>query len=140
MASKGGRTRNCTASQARTRLRQAEAMLEVAELVDQDPDDLALPSVATALAILAGIAASDAACCAALRQQARGQSHSEATRLLQGVNPHGERMAKDLSRLIAAKDESHYGLALVTPKRAGELIKAARRLTDKAAGIVTQYP
>ncbi|HZN18923.1 MAG TPA: hypothetical protein VFB84_12225 [Micromonosporaceae bacterium] len=42
------------------------AFLEVAEMVGAEQDELATPGVAAALAVLAGIAASDAVCCAAL--------------------------------------------------------------------------
>jgi hypothetical protein len=38
-----------------------------------DDTDSATPGVAAALAVLAGVAASDAACCAKLRKRARGQ-------------------------------------------------------------------
>lgn len=69
-------------------------MLEVAELVYDDPDDDALPGVAAALAVLAGIAASDAACCAALGERPRGRDHKEAVKVLAGVHPGGKSMAE----------------------------------------------
>ena len=103
-----------------------------AELVLGDDSDLATPSVAAALAVLAGIAASDAACCARLGRRPRGQDHATATTLLRTVLPHGEAMAKDLTRLLAAKDESHYGLALVDRAKARRLVGCARRLMDLA--------
>ncbi len=58
-----GRTQECGREQARVRLAQAQAFLEVADLIGDDPDELATPNVAAALAVLAGIAAADAACC-----------------------------------------------------------------------------
>ncbi|MGH3369992.1 MAG: hypothetical protein ACRDPR_08310 [Nocardioidaceae bacterium] len=79
-----------------------------ADLVLSDATDTATPGVAAALAVLAGIAASDAACCAKLRKRSRGQDHAEAVNLLRTVVPQGEAMAKDLGRLLAAKDESQY--------------------------------
>ena len=58
-----GRTRPCGSADARARLRQARLYLEVATLVASDePGEHA--TVATANAVLAGIAAADAMCCA----------------------------------------------------------------------------
>ena len=62
----GRRTAGCTPADARSRLQQAEAFLETADLVLSDDTDTATPGVAAALAVPAGIAASDAACCAKL--------------------------------------------------------------------------
>ncbi len=58
------------------------------------------------LTVLAGIAVSYAACCAKLKKRSRGQGHAEAVKLGRAVVPHGEAMAKDLGRLLAAKHES----------------------------------
>lgn len=91
-------------------MHQAYALLDVAELVQQDPSYVALPSVT---ASLAGIAASDAACSAALRRRPRGQNRQEAVAILATVNPGGNQMSQDLGRLVAAKDDSHYRIALV---------------------------
>lgn len=111
-----------------------------ADLVLSDDTDVATPGVAASLAVLVGIAASDAvsdaACCARLRKRSRGQDHSEAVRLLATVAPHGEAMAKDLSRLLAAKDESHYGLTLVDRAKARRLLGYAKRMTELAAKAV----
>jgi hypothetical protein len=111
-------------------------MLVVAELVYDDPDEAALPGVAAALAVLAGIAASDAACCASLGERARGQDHKEAVKVLSGVHPGGKSMAADLNRLLAAKDTVHYGMKLTTRRTAETLIRAARRLCERAEKVV----
>jgi hypothetical protein len=97
MAPKGPRRTYCTPAQGRNRLIQAEAFVQVADLVLSDETDTATPGGAAALAVLAGIAASDAACCAKLRQRPRGQDHAEAIKLLGTVIPHGQAMAKDLA-------------------------------------------
>jgi len=56
MTPKGvGRTQVCNPEQARVRLTQARAFLEVAELVVGENDELATPGVAASLAVLAGI-------------------------------------------------------------------------------------
>jgi len=76
---------------------------ELALGVGDDPL-LDLPGVAAALAVLAGIAAADAACCAALGERSRGQAHQEAIALVRTVRPHGVQMGRDLERLIQKKD------------------------------------
>lgn len=73
-----GRSALCGKPEARTRLSHAEKFLEVAELVESEALkglEPASASVAAALAILAGIAASDAACCAKLGMRSRGGDH-----------------------------------------------------------------
>ena len=61
------RTATCTKADAGVRLDQARKFEEVAELVQTEADVLSsAANVAASLAVLAGIAASDAACCAAL--------------------------------------------------------------------------
>jgi hypothetical protein len=62
-----GRTQKCGRPQAATRLAHAQKFFDAAELIATDvTDDEANASVAASLALLAGIAASDAACCARL--------------------------------------------------------------------------
>jgi len=123
-----GRTETCGDEQARTRLGQARALLEVAELVGADQDELATPSVAAALAVLAGIAAGDAACCAAVGRRSRSQDHRQALVLLAQVAPDGQAMSRDLERLLAVKDDAHYGLLNVSGQRATAALRQARRL------------
>lgn len=130
------RTAPCTRAEAESRLRQAEAFAMVAELVLDDESEAASPSVAAALAVLAGIAASDAACCVKLGERARGQAHAEAVAVLRTVVPHGQDMAKDLARLLASKDEAHYGPNLVDAGKARRLVGYARRMTDLARQVL----
>lgn len=61
MATPKTQTKACTREDAVVRLAQAESFLLVADLVRGDATDVATPSVAASLAVLAGIAASDAA-------------------------------------------------------------------------------
>jgi hypothetical protein len=100
-------------------------------------DDLASPGVAAALAVLAGIAAADAACCVALGQRSRGQDHRQATDLLRQVQPDGLTLARDLARLLDIKDGAHYGAVYVTGQKAAAAIKQARRLVEAAETLVT---
>jgi hypothetical protein len=130
------RTQTCGRAEARTRLEQAEAFVLAAELVLEDTTALANSGVAAALAILAGIAASDAACCARLRRRARGQAHEEAVALLGTVEPGGTEMAKDLKRLLQKKDSASYGVAFFALGEARDLVGWAKRLIGRARTAV----
>jgi hypothetical protein len=123
----------CDTEHARARLEQAHAFLEVADLVGTQKDELATPSVAAALAVLAGIAAADAACCATLGRRARGQDHRRAVQLLAQVAPSGAAMARDLGRLLSVKDDAHYGLLHVSGQRAAAALRQARRMLETAS-------
>ncbi|WP_405055723.1 hypothetical protein OG474_23610 [Kribbella sp. NBC_01505] len=66
MTPQKSRTQDCNRAQARVRLNQAREFLDVAEVVGDVESGLATEHVAAALAVLAGIAAADAACCTPL--------------------------------------------------------------------------
>jgi hypothetical protein len=129
-----GRTQACTIEQAPVRLGQARALLEVAELVGDDPDDLATPGVAAALAVLAGMAAADAACCAALGRRSRGD-HRQAAGLLAEVGPSGPDLARALDRLLDVKDGAHYGMVYVSGQKVAA-VRQARLLLEAASSLV----
>jgi hypothetical protein len=93
-----GRTQKCSQEDARTRLRNARKFLEVAALVAGEGDDIEYSSQAAALAVLAGIAASDAACCKALGRRSRVQDHREAATLVEQITPGGKTAANSLRR------------------------------------------
>ncbi len=132
MARSKSRTQDCNRRDAQNRLTHAERFVEVAELVLGDHSSTTNPGVAASLAVLAGIAASDAACCAKLRKRARGQSHEEAEAVLKTVAPDGPEMAKDLGRLLQRKDDSHYGMAFVSRGDADDMVVWAKRLVGMA--------
>ncbi len=137
----GSRVTPCTPADARGRLRKAESLITGAELVLEAGDDanLDLPSVAAALAalaVLAGIAASDAACCSALGEHSRGQDHQQAARLLATVSPHGTRMGKDFKRLLDRKVNAHYGFMSTTESEARDMLAWAQRLVTDARSAV----
>lgn len=136
MARPKTRTQSCGRSDALNRLAQAESFLLAAELIIDDGSDDATPSVAASLAVLAGIAASDAACCARLGVRARGQSHAEAVELLRTVEPGGDGMAKDLQRLLNRKDDSQYGVAFVSAAEASRMVDWSKRLLGHARRAV----
>ena len=131
-----GRTEPCDPQHARTRLDQARAFLDVADLLGPEQDDLATPGVAAALSVLAGIAASDAACCQVLGRRSRGQDHRQAAALLRQIEPNGQAMASDLERLLAIKDDAHYEILNVSAQRAKAALRQASHLVEAAAGHV----
>jgi len=140
MTAKGPpRTQPCSAAQGRTRLGHARRFLDVAELVagEGGDGDLEYSSAAAALAVLAGIAASDAACCAALGRRARGQDHRQATELVEQITHGGRRAASSLRRLLSLKDEAHYGLFDISGGNLQAALRQARALV-KFADQVTQ--
>ena len=98
--------------------------------------DAATPGVAASLAVLAGIAASDVVCCAKLRKRARGQDHKDAVGLLRTVAPTAIVMAKDLARLLAAKDESHYGLTLVDRNKGRRMVAYVRGMIELGTSVI----
>lgn len=127
------REQPCTRDDAGTRLADARSMLVVADLV---VDDDTIPGVAAALAVLAGIAASDAACCAVLGSRHRGQNHLDAAKLLETVEPNGPTMAKDLRRLLSRKDDAHYGLGTLAAGEERKMVEWARRLLRAAVATL----
>ncbi|MBA3303132.1 MAG: hypothetical protein H0U26_04590 [Acidimicrobiia bacterium] len=136
-ATKGRRSQPCDRAEALNRLTQAESFVEVAELVAAaEGDSVATPNVAAALAVLAGVAASDAACCARLKERPRGQDHRDAVTLLEGVHPRGGQMAKDLQRLLARKDDAQHGVLMGSRRDTGRMVEWAKRITGLARTVL----
>lgn len=121
---------------ALTRLKHARAFIEVADLILGSDDELALPQVSASLAVLSGIASSDAVCCARLGRRSRGQNHREAITLLESVPDASRVMAQDLRRLLDLKDGAHYSSIMVTLAAARDAVHRARRLHDAAVSLV----
>lgn len=136
MSPREARVQLCSKADARTRLRHAMRFLEVAELVAEEGDDLDYSSASAALAVLAGIAASDAACCAALGRRARGQDHLEAATLVGNVQPGGKKAATSLRRLLSLKDEAHYGFFDVGGQQLRSALRQASDLVEFAQSIL----
>jgi hypothetical protein len=139
MARSTGRTQLCTAAEARRRLTHARKFLDVASLVADDggaADDPDYSSVSAALAVLAGIAASDAACCKALGRRPRGQDHREAGALVAQIVPNGPEAAKSLQRILDLKDEAHYGFFDVGGTQLRAALRQAQTLVDFADAVV----
>lgn len=107
-----------------------QSALDVEALAD-DEDDV-VDAVVTLL-VHAGIAASDVLCCASLGKHAFGDSHHDAVSLVRQIEPHGDRHATDLWRLLGMKSRSGYGAGptsradmLAAKRAAGRLVGAAR--------------
>lgn len=130
------RTQVCTAAEARKRLADARAFLDLAETVD-DAGSVA-PGVAAANAVLAGIAAADAACCRALGERSRGEDHRDALKLVAQVQPGGDEAAKALRRLLALKNDAEYGLTALSRSNRELAIRQARKLVSFADVVVTR--
>lgn len=130
--SKARRTTAAGAQEARVRLRTAEAYLEVADLVLGETQRAEMPGVATGLAVLAGIAGSDVICASRLGQIHRGDDHRGAAELLRTATVDGGKLATSLLRLIDLKDEAHYGVVLVSARKARDSLRWARQLVDRA--------
>lgn len=124
--------RPATLENARVRLRASEAYLEVAELVLEEPDRSEMRGVSAALAVLAGIAASDAICATRLRRIHRGQDHRAASTLLEQATPDGKKLAATFVRLIDLKDQAHYGVLIIPVQQARSAVRWAHLLVDRA--------
>jgi hypothetical protein len=108
--SRHGRVQRCDEAQARLRLDQAKTFLDVAELVADEADaSIEYGSVAASVAVLAGIAAADAACCRALGKRSRSDDHRDAEKLLGEIPRGGKRAGRQLRRLVDLKDSAQYG-------------------------------
>lgn len=121
------RTQPCESHDARTRHDTAKKFLEVAQLL-QDEDEPATRSVAASLAVLAGIAAVDAACCKVLGRRSRGEDHHDAESLVMEIVPGGQEAAAALRRLINLKDKAQYGITFVSRADVTTATKQAERL------------
>jgi nitroreductase len=125
------RTQDCGKPQAKTRLEDARQHLVYAELHGKDskPSERKA-SVATA--VLAAIAAADAACCHALGERSRSDDHRDAVNLLKQVAPGGAEAGNKLQRLLSLKDESQYGFGGMSRQKHEVAIRQAKALVEFA--------
>lgn len=119
----------------------AEKFLNVARLV-ADEADAAPGSVTASLAVLAGVAASDATCCSALGQRSRGGDHHDAELLLAEIVPGGVNAATALRGLIEHKDTAQYGMlhpsgddVKVTMQQAERLLEFAKAMLARSRDV-----
>ena len=135
MTTRRGRTQTCDRTHARTRLDHAKKSLEVAELVAGEREIPESRSVAAALAVLSGIAAADAACCAALGRRSRGDDHRQAVALVREIVD-SDRATKALIELLNLKDTAQYGLIPITRRELTTALRRAKALLDFADGTL----
>lgn len=134
------RTQDCSAQQARQRLARAKAFLEVAKMTAEESDpDLEYGTAAASIAVLAGIAAADAACCQALGRRSRSDSHHDAERLLAEIVPGGGKAASELRKLISLKDTAHYGFISMSAAELKRSLRQADRLVLFAEKVVRSH-
>jgi hypothetical protein len=136
MSRKPARTQRCSRADAEVRLAHAQKALEVAELTATESSIPESASVAAALAVMAGIAASDAACCAALGRRSRGEDHRQAADLLREVADGGDKAATALVELINLKDTAQYGLIHVTQAQLKTTFRRAKSLVNFAQQVL----
>ncbi len=131
------RRKAMTRADVLTRQSHAHAFLDSARLIHELGADAGiepLGNTIASLAVLAGIAASDAICGAEVSERA-GENHFDAVKLLRQVTP-GKSCAAQLQRLLDAKPESHYSSRLVTVARAEDLTDQAARLVDEMDAVI----
>ena len=100
------KTRAADRTHAETRLNDARAYLQQADISLQLVDGPRRHATVVSSAVLAGIAASDAACALALGAVSAG-AHEQAVRLLSRVSG-SDRAVGDFSKLVAIKTAAQY--------------------------------
>jgi hypothetical protein len=131
-----------TRAEAIMRQQHAEQFLQSAQLIIELGHDDGMPSTGNtiaSLAVLAGIAASDAICGAVLGERAAGDNHAEAIGLLRQASRSTSHAAQ-LRRLLESKTEVQYSTNLTTEPRAEELMVSARKLVEGAKLILRSLP
>jgi hypothetical protein len=111
----------------------AHAYLEVAAAVLKERPASEYRNVAAGVAILAGIAASDAICGLRLGRLHRGDDHRGAVDLIRSTTKDGPKLAAQLQRLLTLKDAAHYGMVLISARNATDAMKWAAFLVRRAA-------
>lgn len=130
------RTQTCDREGAAARLRDARAQLQLAERPAGGGAEA--EKAAVSCAVLAGIAAADAACCAALEQRSRAQDHRQAIALLRQIAPGGAEGAVQLQRLLGVKDRAHYGFEDVSGQQLKAAMRQARALVALAEAVLAR--
>ncbi|MFS0701371.1 hypothetical protein AB6N24_15485 [Cellulomonas sp. 179-A 4D5 NHS] len=112
-----------TTADVRVRANAARKFLEVAQMVAEE-DETSYRLVCASLAVLSGIAASDAICGHVLKQRSRGQDHHQAVDLLRTVRSAGPAV-KSLSTLLDLKDAAQYGTDGLPADKTAHALRAA---------------
>jgi len=120
------KTRAVDRTYAETRLSDARAYLQQADISLQLVDGPRRNATVVSSAVLAGIAACDAACALALGVVSAG-AHDQAVRLLARVSG-STRAVGDLSKLVAIKTAAQYTGKSMAERHATDAITRALRL------------
>lgn len=120
------KTRAVDRTYAETRLGDARAYLQQADISRQFVDGPRRHATVVSTAVLAGIAACDAACALALGMVSAG-AHDQAVRLLARVSG-STKAVGDLSKLVALKTAAQYTGKSMGERQATEAITQAQRL------------
>ena len=129
------RTQDCSEGDARRRLRDARAQLDLAELATAD-SSAEEQKAAASCSVLAGIAAVDAACCRSLGRRSRSQDHRDAVALVRQVSPGGADAARRLERLLGLKDQVQYGFEDIGGTKLIAAQRQARALVAFAESVL----
>ena len=88
------------------------------------------------LLVMAGINASDAICCAVLREHATGSDHLAAQTLLAKVRPDGKALAAHLGALMRNKNKASYTVDAISAAEITKCERAADALVRAAEDAV----
>ncbi len=121
-------TKTAGTAEARARRKIAQKYFEVADVVATE--DGAAINICIGLAVLAGIAASDAICIAAIGERYSGHDHAGAADLISRVDAS---LGRRLRQLVDLKPGSHYGDALLSTADRKNALRSAQILVEAAA-------
>lgn len=122
------RTRRGTAADARSRRIIAARYLEIAELAASE-EGAGANNVVVGIAVLAGIAASDAICLSATGSRYAGEDHAEAARVLGRTD---RALGNELAKLVRLKPGAHYGSTFLSESDRTRALRAAQKLVAAA--------
>lgn len=122
------RSRRGTPTDARNRRVIAARYLEVAELAASEEGPGA-NNVVVGIAVLAGIAASDAVCLVATGSRYAGEDHAEAARTLGRTD---RALGNELAKLVRLKPGAHYGSTFISDDDRVRALRAATKLVEAA--------
>lgn len=128
MNPKKPRMRSGNRGAALSRFQIAQRYLDMAELLSADVDGASI-NACIGNAVLAGIAASDAICLAAVGERYAGQDHMEAAKVLSEIDAESGKRLRDLVNL---KTASHYGDQLLRQSERELALRRATALVESA--------
>lgn len=130
------RQRSGTVADARNRRVIAARYLEIAELAATEEGPGA-NNVIVGIAVLAGIAASDAICLSATGSRYSGEDHAEAARVLGRTD---KKLGTELSKLVRLKPGAHYGSTFISDNDRRRALRAAAALVQHATERTLRAP